>query len=95
MYSFKRYAHSRSGSCTSTITGGWTHLPYLLSISVSMAVIKDFLTNYMKAIGLNQAYMLLKLPNNYYIMLICSFGSITGNILQLQTKSLYVFSLFG
>ena len=60
-----------------------------------MAVIKDFLTNYMKAIGLNQAYMLLKLHNNYYIMLICSFGSITGNILQLQTKSLYVFSLFG
>ena len=79
----------------STITGGWAHLPYLISISVSMAVIKDFLTHYMKAIGLNQAYMLLKLYNNYYIMLICSFGSITGNILQLQTKSLYVFSLFG
>ena len=31
-----------------------------------MAVIKDFLTIYMKALGLNQAYM-LKLRNNYYI----------------------------
>ena len=56
------------------------HLPYLLSILVSaMAVIKDFSTNYMKALGLNQAYMLLKLRNNYYIVLICSFGSNTGN----------------
>ena len=44
---------------------------------------KDFSTNYMKALGLNQAYMLLKLRNNYYIVLICSFGSITGNIIQL------------
>ena len=69
---------------------GLNHLPYL-SISVSMAVIKDFLTNYMKALGLNQAYILFKLRNNYYIVLICSFGSITGNILQLLTKSLYVF----
>ena len=34
-----------------------------------MAVIKDFSTNYMKALGLNQAYMLLKLRNNYYIVL--------------------------
>ena len=56
---------------------------YLLSISGSMAVIKDFLTNYMKALGLNQAYMLLKLCNNYYKVLLCSIGSITGNILQL------------
>ena len=32
-----------------------------------MAVIKDFLTNNMKALGLNQAYMLLKLHKNYYI----------------------------
>ena len=45
-----------------------------------MAVINDFSTNYMKALGLNQAYILLKLRNNYYIVLICSFGSITGNI---------------
>ena len=64
-------------------SGGLNHLPYLLSVSVSMAVIKDFLTNYMKALGLNQAYILFKLRNNYYIVLICSFGSITGNILQL------------
>ena len=32
-----------------------------------MAVIKDFSTNYMEALGLNQAYMLLKLRDNYYI----------------------------
>ena len=37
------------------------HLPYLLSISVYLAVIKDFSTNYMEALGLNQAYMMLKL----------------------------------
>ena len=55
-------------------TGGLNHLPYyLLSISVSMAVIKDFSKNYMKALGLNQEYILLKLCNNYYIVLICSF----------------------
>ena len=29
--------------------GGLNHLSYLLTISVSMAVIKDFLTNYVKA----------------------------------------------
>ena len=29
--------------------GGLNHLPYLLSVSVSMAVIKDFSKNYMKA----------------------------------------------
>ena len=40
-----------------------------------MAAIKDFSTNNMKALGLNQSYMLLKLRNNYYIVLICSFGS--------------------
>ena len=43
-----------------------------------MAVIKDFSTIFMKALGLNQAYMLLKLCNNYYFVVICSFG--TGNI---------------
>ena len=60
------------------ITWGLNHLPYLVSI-VSMAVIKDCSTNYIKAIGLNQAYtMLLKLRNNYNIALICSFGSIPG-----------------
>ena len=36
---------------------GLNHLAYLLSISVSMAVIKDFSTNHMKALGPNQAYM--------------------------------------
>ena len=40
--------------------GGLNHLPYL-SISVSMAVIKDFLTNYMKALGLNHAYNAVKI----------------------------------
>ena len=48
------------------LSGGLNHLPYLLSISVSMTAIKDFSTNYMKALGLNQSYMLLKLRNNYY-----------------------------
>ena len=52
------------------------HLPYLLSNSVSLAVIKDFSTNYMMALGLNQAYMLLKLCMN--IMSICSFVYITA-----------------
>ena len=31
-------------------------LPYLLPTSVSLAVIKDLSTNYMMALGLNQAY---------------------------------------
>ena len=38
--------------------GGLNHLPYLLSTSVSLAVIKDFSTIYMTALGLNQAYTL-------------------------------------
>ena len=70
-----------------TSSGELNHLPYLLSNSVSMAVIKDFSTNYMMALGLKQAYMLFKLHNKYCIVLICSFGSIKGNILQLKTKS--------
>ena len=49
-------------------TGGLNHLPYLLSISVSMAVIKDFSTNDMKPLGLNQSYMLWKLRNSYFSM---------------------------
>ena len=68
-------------------------MPYLPSISVSMAVIKDFPTIYIKALGLHQAYMLLKLRNNYYIVLICSFVSIMGNILQLYQK-VYTFFLY-
>ena len=76
-------------------TGGLNHLPYLLSISVSMAVIKDFSTNYMKALGLNQAYMLLKLRNIHYIVLIYSIGSTTGNILQLINKRfLHIFFIW-
>ena len=68
-----------------TFAGGLNHLPYLLSTSgsKSLAVIKDFSTNYMKALGLNQAYTSLKLRNEYNIVLICSFRWITGNILQL------------
>ena len=53
------------------LSGGLNHLPYLQSISVSMAVIKDFSKNYMKALGLNQVYILLILRNDYYIVLIC------------------------
>ena len=45
------------------------HIPYLLSNSVSKAVIKDLSANYIKAVGLNQAHILLKLRNNYYIVL--------------------------
>ena len=41
-----------------------------VSVSMGMAVIKDFSTDYMKALGLNQAYMLLKLRNKYHIVLI-------------------------
>ena len=43
------------------LAGGLNHLPFLLilSISVSMAVIKEFMTNYMKALGLNRAYMFI------------------------------------
>ena len=42
----------------SPITGGLNHLPYLLSTSLSLSVIKDFSTNYMTARGLNRAYTL-------------------------------------
>ena len=43
------------------IAGGLNNLPYLLSISVSMAVKKDILTIYMKALGQKQATMWLKI----------------------------------
>ena len=66
-----------------TISGELNNLPYTLSISVSMVIIKDLSTNNMPALGMNQVYMLLELRNNYYIELICSFVSIIGNILQL------------
>ena len=39
-----------------------------------------FSTNYMTALGLNQAYTSLKLCNKYNKVLICSFRSITGNM---------------
>ena len=64
-------------------SGGLNHLPYLLSFFVSLAAIKDFSTNYMAALGLKQAYTSLKLRYKYNVVLICSFRSITGNILQL------------
>ena len=48
-----------------------------------MAVIKDFSTNYMKALGLNQAYILLKLRKTIIIHIVSIFGSVAGNILQL------------
>ena len=62
------------------ISGELNHLPHVLSMSVSMAVINDFSTYYMKDFGMNQAYKLLKLPNNYLIVLICSIGTITEYI---------------
>ena len=37
---------------------------FTISTSVSKAVLKDFPTNYMKALGLS--YILIKLRNNYY-----------------------------
>ena len=52
-------------------TRGLNQLPYLLSTSVSLAVIKDFSTKYMTVLGLNQAYTTLKLRNKYNIVLIC------------------------
>ena len=60
-----------------TINWEFFLLATVAAISVSMAVIKDFSANYMKALELNEAYMLLKLRKNYYIVLICSFGSIS------------------
>ena len=67
------------------------NLPYLLSISVSMAVIKDFSTIYMKALGLNQAYMLLKLHNNYFTAIkkvfIFFFIWITRMIFYIDTEN--------
>jgi len=40
-----------------------------ISTSVSLVVIKDFSTNYMTALGLNQAYTSLRLRNIYHIVL--------------------------
>ena len=54
----------------STFTLPNPSLPYLLSISASIAVVKDFSTNHNKALGLKQAYMYIykKLRNNYCIV---------------------------
>ena len=86
---------TKSGTVLSSrlrpIAGGLNHLPYLLSILVSMAVIKDFSTNYMKALGLNQAYM-LKLRIKYYIVLIWIDN---GKYITTINKKFIVFSLFG
>ena len=59
-----------------------------------MAVIKDSSTNYMKALGLNQAYMLIKLRKYYYIVLLCLIGLITGNIHITAIKKVYTFFLY-
>ena len=48
-----------------------------------LGINKRFPTNYMTALGLNQAYTSLKLRNKYDIVLICSLRSMRGNILQL------------
>ena len=59
-----------------------------------LAVIKDFSTNYLTALGLNQAYTSLKLRNKYNKVLICSLRLITGNTyITAIIKSLFVSSL--
>ena len=50
--------------------GGFTISNINLSIHGSNT---RFFDNYMKALGLDQVNMLLKLLNNYYIVLICAF----------------------
>ena len=56
------------------IPGGMNQLPYLGTINFSIhGSHKRFFENYLKALGLNQEYMLLKLRNSYYIVLICPF----------------------
>ena len=87
------WALTRTSSRKWRLAVGLNHLPYLVSISVSMAVIIDFSTNFMKALGLNQAYMVLKLRNNYYIVLMCSFGSIKG-IYYSSKQNFYMFFLY-
>ena len=52
---------------------------------------KRFSTNYMTAIGLNQAYTSLKLRKKYNIVLICSFRSITGIYITAINKKLISF----
>ena len=56
-------------------TGGLNHLPYLLSISVSMAVKKDLSTGYKKALGPNQAYEVVKIMYQLVYICICSVGN--------------------
>ena len=61
-----------------------------------MAVIKDFSTNYLKALGLNQAYMLLKLCNNYYMYSVNMFNWIdNGKYGTAINKKFINFFLFG
>ena len=61
-----------------------------------MAVIKDFSTNYLKALGLNQAYMLLKLRNNYYMYSVNMFNWIdNGKYGTAINKKFINFFLFG
>ena len=60
-----------------------------------MAEIKDCSTNYMKALGLNQACMFtkqLKLHNNNYIVLIYSIGS-SWEIYYSYKQKVYTFFL--
>ena len=44
----------KNSSLVSRYAEGLNHLPYLLSTSVSLAVIKDFSTNYMMALGFTE-----------------------------------------
>ena len=48
-------AYFRTKTIRWPTAGGLNHLPYLLSAAVSLSVIKDFSTNYITALGLNQA----------------------------------------
>ena len=54
--------------------------------------VKDFSTNHIKALGLNQAYMLLKLRNSYNIVYL--FILIDNGKYVTAIKKKFVFSLF-
>ena len=55
---------------------------------------KRFFDKLFEALGLNQAYLMLKSRNNYYLVLICSFGSITGNIYYSDKQKVDKFFLY-
>ena len=48
--------------------GGLNHLPCLLSISVSIAVIEDFFYKFYEGSWAESSIYVVKLSNNYYIV---------------------------